>query len=169
MDSLIAKVMTFAQKLVDAERASLFLVDAKAGQLYPRIFDMGGMMDQIDHQIRFSVGTGIAGQVAATGRGLNIADAYSDPRFNRAVDAQTGYRTRTILCMPIFSQDQVIGVVQMVNKRHGLSFTAQDEESFEHFAVYCGLALHHAKLYDRIQVSEQKYRVAIDVLSYHNW
>lgn len=95
-------------------------------------------------------------------------DAYSDPRFNRAVDQQTGYQTRTILCMPIFSQNQVIGVVQMVNKRNGV-FTAEDEEAFEHFAVYCGLALHHAKLYDRIQVSEQKYKVALDVLSYHNW
>ena len=57
--------------------------------------------------------------------------------------------------------------MQMVNKHHG-TFTAEDEESFELFAVYCGLALHHAKLYDRIRVSEQKYRVTLEVLSYHN-
>jgi len=44
----------------------------------------------------------------------------------------------------------------------------EDEEAFETFAVYCGLALHHAKLYEKIQRSEQKYRVALDVLSYHN-
>lgn len=44
----------------------------------------------------------------------------------------------------------------------------EDEEAFETFAVYCGLALHHAKLYDKIRRSEQKYRVALDVLSYHN-
>lgn len=69
--------------------------------------------------------------------------------------------------MPIFIQGQVIGVMQMVNKHHG-TFTAEDEESFELFAVYCGLALHHAKLYDRIRVSEQKYRVTLEVLSYHN-
>lgn len=75
MDSLIAKVMTFAQKLVDADRASLFLVDHKAGQLYPRIFDMGGGIDTEQsrtlvetQEIRFNVGTGIAGQVAITGR-----------------------------------------------------------------------------------------------------
>ena len=180
MDTLIAKIMTFAQKLVDADRASLFLVDREAGQLYPRLFDMRSEDESSDQDggrnhsetIRFSVGTGIAGQVAATGRGLNIVDAYADPRFNRAVDQATGYQTRSILCMPIFSQDEVIGVVQMVNKRGAggwESFTAADEEAFEHFAVYCGLALHHAKLYDRIQVSEQKYRVALDVLSYHNW
>ena len=80
---------------------------------------------------------------------------------------KTGYRTRTILCMPILSEGAVIGVVQMVNKNRGLSFTSEDEASFELFATYCGLALHHAKLYDKIRVSEQKHRVALDVLSYH--
>lgn len=55
----------------------------------------------------------------------------------------------------------------MVNKHSGC-FTKEDEEAFEMFAVYCGLALHHAKLYDKIRKSEQKYRVALEVLSYHN-
>lgn len=55
----------------------------------------------------------------------------------------------------------------MVNKHSGV-FTSEDEEAFEMFAVYCGLALHHAKLYDKIKRSEQKYRVALEVLSYHN-
>lgn len=102
-----------------------------------------------------------------TGEILNITDAYSDPRFNRSVDQITGYRTETILCMPIFIRGSIIGVVQMVNKRSGV-FAKEDEEAFEMFAVYCGLALHHAKLYDKIRRSEQKYRVALEVLSYHN-
>lgn len=55
----------------------------------------------------------------------------------------------------------------MVNKRIGY-FTKEDEEGFETFAIYCGLALHHAKLYDKIRRSEKKYRVALEVLSYHN-
>ena len=98
---------------------------------------------------------------------LNIPDAYSDSRFNRAVDQRTGYHTRSILCMPVFIEGRVFSVVQMVNKRHG-SFTKEDEESFELFATYCGLALHQAKLYDRIRLSEQIYRVTLEVLSYHN-
>lgn len=55
----------------------------------------------------------------------------------------------------------------MVNKHSGV-FTKEDEEAFEMFAIYCGLALHHATLYDKIQRSEQKYRVALEILSYHN-
>jgi cAMP and cAMP-inhibited cGMP 3',5'-cyclic phosphodiesterase 10 len=116
---------------------------------------------------RFPVGSGIAGWVAETGETLNVNDAYDDPRFNRAIDEQTGYVTKTILCMPINIRGQVIGIVQMVNKASG-QFTKEDEEAFELFAIYCGLALHHAKLYDKIRRSEQKYKVALEVLSYHN-
>lgn len=181
MDMLVIKIMNFAQRLVDADRASLFLVDSKSKELYATIFDVGvtGPSTQQDcdsseenvmqppSEIRFPIGTGIAGQVALTGEILNIQDAYSDPRFNRSVDAITGYKTESILCMPIFIRGTVIGVVQMVNKHSGY-FTIEDQEAFEMFAVYCGLALHHAKLYDKIRRSAQKYRVALEVLSYHN-
>lgn len=181
MDTLVMKIMNFAQRLVDADRASLFLVDAKNKELYATIFDIGVESDpesnagdgdelvkiQTSKEIRFPLGTGIAGQVARTGEVLNIKDAYADSRFNRTVDQLTGYRTKTILCMPIFIRGSIIGVVQMVNKHCGC-FSKEDEEAFEMFAVYCGLALHHAKLYDKIRRSEQKYRVALEVLSYHN-
>lgn len=178
MDTLVMKVMNFAQRLVDADRASLFLVDSKTKELYATIFDVG-IEDsrrqtepkqesgaKKDTEIRFPIGTGIAGQVAMSGEIMNITDAYSDPRFNRSVDQQTGYKTETILCMPIFIRGVVIGVVEMINKRSGY-FTKEDEEAFETFAIYCGLALHHAKLYDKIKRSEQKYKVALEVLSYH--
>lgn len=110
----------------------------------------------------------IAGQCALSGEVFNIVDAYSDERFNRNIDQLTGYKTETILCMPIFIRGSLIGVVEMVNKRVGAGFTKEDEEAFETFAMYCGLALHHAKLYDKIRRSEKKYRVALEVLSYHN-
>lgn len=138
MEVLVTKVMNFAQRLVDADRASLFLVDSKTKELYATIFDVGIKTEQEDgdddvavaenteygkpstpKEIRFPLGTGIAGQVAMTGEILNITDAYADPRFNRNVDQITGYRTNTILCMPIFIRNTVIGVVQMVNKRSG--------------------------------------------------
>ncbi|XP_066144330.1 probable 3',5'-cyclic phosphodiesterase pde-5 isoform X3 [Euwallacea fornicatus] len=182
MDMLVMKIMNFAQRLVNADRASLFLVDNKNKELYATIFDIGidecpvnlysGDGDDLmkvhtSKEIRFPLGTGIAGQVAVTGEILNIKDAYADERFNRTVDQLTGYTTKTILCMPIYIRGNIIGVVQMVNKQSGF-FTKEDENAFETFAIYCGLALHHAKLYDKIKKSEQKYKVALDVLSYHN-
>lgn len=101
MDMLIIKIINFAQRLVDADRASLFLVDNKSKELYATIFDVGienqESCDETEQikinttkEIRFPLGTGIAGQVAMTGEILNIVDAYSDPRFNRTVDQITG-------------------------------------------------------------------------------
>lgn len=149
MDMLVSKVMNFAQRLVDADRASLFLVDSKSKELYATIFDVGcdektamneneNELNKAPKEIRFPLGTGIAGQVAMTGEILNIVDAYADSRFNRTIDQITGYKTESILCMPIFIRGNIIGVVQMVNKRSGY-FSKEDEEAFEMFAVYCGL------------------------------
>ncbi|XP_076334863.1 putative 3',5'-cyclic phosphodiesterase pde-5 [Tachypleus tridentatus] len=175
MDTVIIKIMTFAQKLVDADRASLFLVDGNTNEMYARMFDVNKEMENANKtgdegaskEIRFPVGSGIAGFVAQTGESLNIPDVYYDDRFNRSVDQLTGYTTKNLLCMPIFNRNKVIGVVQMVNKDSG-PFTKLDEENFETFATYCGLALHHAKLYERIRRSQKKYMVALEMLSYHN-
>uniref|UniRef100_A0A1I7VY04 PDEase domain-containing protein n=1 Tax=Loa loa TaxID=7209 RepID=A0A1I7VY04_LOALO len=174
MDTVIMKVMNFAQKLTNADRSSLFLVDHKRKELYARIFDVGTQQDEQikinedgNEEIRFPANKGISGYVAMTGQVLNIENAYEDPRFNKEIDQKTGYKTRNILCMPIFIRKSVIGVVQMINKAGG-PFTKQDQNSFETFAVYCGLALHHAKLYNQIKRSEQKYRVALEVLAYHS-
>ena len=71
MDTLMTKIMTFTQNLVDADRASLFLVDNTTNELYARIFDMGDDMassEKVVNEIRFPIGTGIAGQVALTGK-----------------------------------------------------------------------------------------------------
>lgn len=93
MDTLVMKIMNFAQRLVDADRASLFLVDSKNKELYATIFDVGvnedtsqetgdsltedGTNAPPSREIRFPIGTGIAGNVAQTGEVLNIRDAYS--------------------------------------------------------------------------------------------
>lgn len=76
------------------------------------------------------MGIGIAGYVAETGETLNVKDAYNDPRFNKAIDEQTGYHTKTILCMPICIRGQVIGIVQMVNKEKGYFTKVRDFSKF---------------------------------------
>ncbi|KAK6012597.1 GAF domain protein, partial [Ostertagia ostertagi] len=180
MDTVIIKVMNFAAKLVEADRASLFLVDSKNHELYARIFDVGKDGEELEKinkeghkEIRFSMDRGIAGHVASTGEGLNIEDAYEDTDFQRPEnDSKTGLHTRPCLCMRLSyvegnSVDKTAFILNstpgMVNKREGV-FTKSDEDSFEMFAVYCGLALHHAKLYDKIRRSEQ----LLEVLAYHS-
>ena len=92
-------------------------------------------------EIRIPINKGIAGYVAETKKTLNIPNAYDDPRFNRATDEETGYRTNNILCMPIFSNDvnNVVAVVQLLNKIGGERFTTADEKEFESFARSIGV------------------------------
>ena len=96
LGELLGRILEVAKTQADAERGTLFLVDEKSEEIWSLIAH--GMKKR---EIRLPLGKGIAGYVAQSGEILNIPDAYADPRFNRDVDAQTGYRTRNILCLPI--------------------------------------------------------------------
>jgi GAF domain-containing protein len=112
---LASSMSAAVKRLVSAERCSLFLVDENTDELYSVYFDNG---DEAAHQldadvpeeVRFSASKGIAGYVARTGLTVNIPDAYADPRFNPEIDVVTGFRTRQILCMPIFAPPPVAGM-----------------------------------------------------------
>lgn len=94
------------------------------------------------------MGKGIAGYVAATGDVLNITDAYLDPRFNPEYDKLTGYRTKTILCMPMRDKDdKILGVFQLLNKKKGL-FTQDDENFISALSVHAAIAIENARLYE---------------------
>jgi signal transduction histidine kinase len=103
--------------------------------------------------IRLKLHQGVAGLVAAAGESIVVDDAYADPRFYRGVDEATGYRTRTILCVPIKSQrGDVLGVLELLNKRTG-NFTPEDEETLLLLAPQLGVALANARLYDGLRTS----------------
>ena len=86
--------------------------------------------------------SGIAGRVATTGEPLNIPDAYAEPLFNKAVDEATGYRTRSILCMPISeSGGRVFAVMQLLNKAGGQPFDVRDQQLFRDFTGRMGVIL----------------------------
>ena len=133
VDSLINQILEAVtlrvEKLLDAERASIFLVDSHRDMIYARLAhgDDGKPL-----RIEFPIGVGIAGRVARTGEVLNIRDAYSHPDFNPQIDLETGYRTRNMLCMPVFDRKKyVLAAVQLLNKRTGDGFTFQDEQAFK--------------------------------------
>jgi len=105
--SLIFTLSTRSHQLVDADRCTLYLVDRARSQL---------VVMQGDVDIRVPLSKGIAGYVATTGKPVNIDDCYQDTRFNKAVDLKTGYRTKSMLCLPMSVKTEVIGVLQIINK-----------------------------------------------------
>jgi len=120
--------------LLNAERSSLFLVEGKF-----MVLKVAENLQELG-EIRFPVGHGIAGTVAQSGKSIRIDDAYADPRFNREVDRQTGFRTQSILCLPVKNRDgEVFAVAQLLNRRDGRPFDKQDEERFATFIKSIGV------------------------------
>ena len=130
LDKLIKVIMDSAKELLNADRCALFLDDPGRKKLNAIIQGRDSVQT-----ISIPYTAGIAGAAFTSGSPINIHDAYKDSRFNPEVDRQTGYVTRTMLCMPIKNiHGECIGVTQMINKRKGV-FSASDEMILSSFSV----------------------------------
>ena len=144
-DALLPVIMSEITKAMEADRSTLFLLDEKTGELWSKV-----AQGRETAEIRFPKSLGIAGHVATTGETLNIEDAYSDPRFNPEVDRSTGYRTQTILCMPIKNVGgEILGAVQVLNKKEGI-FTMEDEELLDALGAQAAVALENSNLFEEV-------------------
>jgi putative ABC transport system ATP-binding protein len=142
-ESMLEQVIeAFTEKIVevlDAERGTLFLLDRARDELWSKV---ATSEDEASVEIRIPSGSGIAGAVATSGETLNIPDAYEDARFDRSVDESTGFRTRSILAIPLQDQEKhVLGVAQILNRRDGEPFDAEDERRFANFIAPMGIIL----------------------------
>ena len=143
---LLAKLIGTITKMLDAERSTLFINDDKHNELYTMLGEGLGAT-----QIRFPNNRGIAGAVFQSGDTINIPHAYADLRFNPAFDRQTGFFTRSILCVPVVNkQGKAIGVTQVLNKRGG-QFTDEDEARLKAFTSQISIGIENAKLFDDVQ------------------
>ena len=150
LSSLLKRVMEEATKMLNADRATLFLNDEKTQELFSRV-----AMGEGVGEIRLPNSAGIAGSVFTSGKTMNIPYAYADLRFNPAFDKQTGYFTRSILCVPIVNKiGKVIGCTQVLNKKGG-KFTDEDESRLKAFTQQVAIALENAKLFDDVSKSKK--------------
>ncbi len=146
LGALLQKVMSEATRMLNAERATLFLNDEKTNELFSKIG-----LGLAAAEIRLPNHLGIAGAVFTSRQTLNIPYAYADLRFNPAFDKKTDFFTRSILCVPVINKDgKIIGVTQVLNKRGG-PFTAEDESRLKAFTAQVSIALENARLFDDVQ------------------
>ncbi len=146
LGSLLQKVMSEATRMLNAERATLFLNDEKTNELFSKVG-----LGLAATEIRLPNHLGIAGTVFTSRQTVNIPYAYADLRFNPAFDKKTGFFTRSILCVPVINKvGKIIGVTQVLNKRSG-PFTAEDESRLKAFTAQVSIALENAKLFDDVQ------------------
>ena len=153
---LLQKIISTISTMLDCERATLFINDEKTNELYTEV---GEGLDE-KSVIRFPNHLGIAGTVFTSGESVNIPHAYADLRFNPSFDKQTGFFTRSILCMPVLNKEgKAIGVSQVLNKRGG-SFNTEDEKRLAAFTSQISMGIENAKLFDDVQ-SQMNYSQSI--------
>ncbi|MCK9362179.1 MAG: GAF domain-containing protein [Syntrophales bacterium] len=146
LGALLQKVMSEATRMLNAERATLFLNDEKTNELFSKVG-----LGLAATEIRLPNHLGIAGTVFTSRETVNIPYAYADLRFNPAFDKKTGFFTRSILCVPVINKDgKIIGVTQVLNKRSG-PFTTEDESRLKAFTAQVSISLENAKLFDDVQ------------------
>lgn len=144
VQSMILTVTMHANELVQADRCTVFLVDEKKQQLWSVSSDSG-------KEIRIPKTAGIAGECACEGKLIAIPEAYEDPRFNKEIDIKTGYRTTSILAVPVLRrQGKVLAVIQMINKTEfdGAigKFDDEDLQVMETFATFVASKLEGSTL-----------------------
>ena len=150
---LLIKVMEVVTSFLGADRSTLYLFDEQSGELWSQVA-------QGSNEIRFPSHLGIAGSSFTHRTVINIPEAYQDERFNRTFDLKTGYRTRTILCMPVYSKSgKAIGVIQVINKLDGI-FTTEDERSLKAFAAQATIAIENAQLFEQV-MDVKRYNEAV--------
>ena len=141
---LLKVIAEETKNAMQADRCTVFIYDKEKNELWSKV--ALGMDSQ---EIRFPADKGLAGYVVKTGETLNIADAYTDRRFNKDVDSKTGYHTKTILCMPIKNNNQeIIGAFQVLNKVDG-TFTKNDEDLLVAIGGSASIALENAQLFEQ--------------------
>ena len=160
LDEALEELIAITSRETGADRVTLFLNDEETGELYSRV-----ALGNIRREIRVLNTVGIAGHVFSSGEGVIIHDAYSDPRFNRAVDEQTGYETGNIMCAPIRTvKGEIIGVAQCLNKKRS-KFSEENLEVLQSMTLQASITLNSAKFAERMQKSREQELEFLDIVS----
>lgn len=164
LDELLPLVVTSCPEALDAEGASVLLLDASGEQLYfPHVAaDDPGVAAKLT-AVRVPRDQGIAGAVLREQKTLHVTDAQSDGRLNAEVDRLTGFTTRALIATPLRGRGGTIGVLQVVNPHHG-GFTDDDVGFLETLGGAVAMAIENARLYDVVRASEERLRGQVGVL-----
>ncbi|MBE9542747.1 MAG: GAF domain-containing protein, partial [Proteobacteria bacterium] len=154
--------MKAAEEFVDAEASSVYELDTEKGDIIVRMArgEKGGFIQSQ----RLKFGEGIAGWVIQSGKPMIAEDVHKEPRFSDRFDRETGFTTRSLMCVPLTIRGKTIGAIQVINKKNGSPFTKEDSELLTALAQQIAVALDNAKLYQRLeenfQLTAEELRVA---------
>lgn len=146
VDALLKRIGTTAEELLDAEASSVMLLDGSGEYLVFKA--ASGEKGGIVQKMKVKVGQGIAGTAAAEKKPLVVNDTSKDRRFDGEMDYATGYVTRSIACVPMFIDNELVGVMEVLNKRGKGGFTAEDTAILESLASLAAVSINNARIMD---------------------
>ena len=156
LEALLRRIVQVTTQIIHADRSSLFVYDERTDELWSMVAE--GIESR---QIRVPSTSGLAGDSFTRQAAINVADAYADPRFNPAVDQDTGYRTHGVLTVPVTTRDgRRLGVMQAFNRLDGEAFTEADVARLTAFGAQSAVAIENATLFAEV-ATERNYNESI--------
>jgi len=149
LDTILENVMTISKKVMNADASSLMLIDEKTSELVYQVA-LGAVGEKLKQEFRLKLGQGIAGTVAQEGKPLLLEDVYTHPKFHRGHDDATGYRTKSMITVPLKVRDRVTGVAQVINRLDDKPFDADDLELFIALCGMAAIAIENAKMHQSL-------------------
>ena len=143
LDQLLELIIETATRMMDAKASSLLLLDPKTKKLYFKVAT--GAKKEDVKRFEIELGQGIAGYVAQTGESLLIADVTKEPRWYKEISESIGFSTRSIACVPLKVKDEIIGVVEIIDKSDGGSISSDDLKILSVFADLAALGIGNAR------------------------
>jgi sigma-B regulation protein RsbU (phosphoserine phosphatase) len=156
---LLPAILDVARRVMSAEASSLFLVDQKTGELELTIA-RGTNAAHTPEPVRIPRGKGIAGWVREYRESVLIKDAYQDVRFYSALDDQSGFKTRSVVAVPLFQDDQELGVLEVLNPSGKVAFDQLDLEAFQAYGNLVATAIRKLHL---IETERDQLQLAKDL------
>ncbi len=157
LDQILENMMAISKQVMNADASSLMLIDEKTNELVYQVA-LGTVGEKLKQEFRLKLGQGIAGTVAQEGRPLLLEDAYTHPKFHRAHDDATGYRTRSMITVPLKVGERITGVAQVINRLDNMPFDQDDLELFIALCSLAAIAIENAKMHRSLMEKQRLVR-----------
>ena len=162
LEALFPRLLDLAKNVSTAEAASLLLYNQQRNVLeFAAVKDevLGEKADEIlKSAVELKMGEGIAGWVAQNRESVLIEDAQNDPRFSSQADQETGFVTRTVLCVPLLYGGDLLGVINVLNSKDKPGFDFFDEELLECFADLASTAIMRSRFLD-LRLTQERIQI----------
>lgn len=149
INDILVMVMKRVKEMIGAEAWSILLVDETTGDL---VFEKtAGKKNEALKKLRLKPGEGIAGWVVEHGEPVVVANVENDKRFSPRIDRASSYKTKSVMCAPIVSKDNTVGVLEVINKSNGDPFTAEDLSLLMRLVDHAAIAVERMNLYQKLE------------------